>query len=295
MLRTVFAVCLLALSAACAQLPRAEFQAYRDSFQAAQTAADPLIADYGVAERALLVQRIRQDPQRTFARFGYFSDLQPDRDAVALSPFVQPPGATALNRIFQGIALYNESLVALAENKNIDVAKAQLNQLSGNVTALVPGLAGAQTTITQGISALTALLGPLVQAENREQFRQAVINGHPHVEELINALRDHAAPQFGTRVAGLLEELQNEADEGDRRRLIAEINGWHAAYANYVALLDVMKARLSDLKEAVENPRSAPLLERAVQGSADVRAHAETLRRTIAEIRVQRAPGPTGP
>jgi len=138
MFRTVIAACLLTLSAACTQLPRVEFQAYRDSFQAAQTAAEPLITDYAVAERALLLQAIRQDRGRTFARDGYFSDLQPNRDAEALSPLTQPPGAAALNRIFQGIELYNETLVALAENRNVDAARTQLQQLSTDVTASCP-------------------------------------------------------------------------------------------------------------------------------------------------------------
>jgi len=121
-------------------------------------------------------------------------------------------------------------------------------------------------------------------------FRQKVIEGYPFVEQLIDALRDHAAPQFGTRVAGLLEELQTESDNADRQRLITEINGWHNAYANYVALLNAMKLRLSDLKEAVENPRSAPILERAVQGAAEIRAYADTLRLSIAQIRVRPPP-----
>lgn len=283
MLKIAVTTALLLAGTACTQLPRPEFQAYRDSFQAAHVAADPLIAEYAVAERADALREIQRDPRRTYARDGYFSDLQLT-DAAAISPLAQPPGADGLIRIYRGIELYNETLLALAENRNIDVARTQLQQLSTEITAIVPGLQTAQPAIAAGANLLLTFLGPAIAADNRERFREIVLAGYPLVRDLIDVLRTHAQPQFATRIAGLLRRLDTERNDVQRARLIKEINDWHTVYANYVALLDVMKARLGDLNAAVANPRSAPVLERAVQGAAEVRAYADALRLSIAQI-----------
>ena len=136
MLRIAFTAGLLALAAACAQLPRAEFQAYRELVKVAQSAAEPMIADYAVAERAELLEKMRTDGQRAYD--DYFPGFRTS-DSDALSTLSLPPGAGAVNRAFRGIAAYNDTLAALAENRNVDEARGQLGQIISDIGGIVPG------------------------------------------------------------------------------------------------------------------------------------------------------------
>jgi hypothetical protein len=45
-----------------------------------------------------------------------------------------------------------------------------------------------------------------------------------------------------------------------------------------------MEERLGLLHDAVENPKSMPVLAQAAAGAADLRAYADGLRRSIAEL-----------
>lgn len=281
MLRIAFAVCLLALSAACAQLPRAELQAYRDSFQAAQSASAPIMESYAARERAETIARLRRD--RNIAADTDFFDEFKLADAAAVSTLNLPPGAEAADRSFRAIARYNDTLVALAENRNIDEAKAQLHSLRSELVGIAPVLEGAFTELVPIVNLLKPFAEAAIAEDNREQFRLIVINGHDEVVQLIDVLRDLAPHQF-TIITAQLRQRANAAPVAERAPIAKQINDWHTVFANYVALLDAMKDKLGRLRDAVENPRSVPLLVRANEGAADIRAHADALRRAIAEL-----------
>ena len=285
MARTIAIALLAALSAACVQLPRAELQAYRDAFTAAQTAATPLVADYAISERALRQSVLETDSARNFRQRSYFPTFEVS-DAAALSSIGSPPGAAALERGFNGIAGYNDTLVALAENKNIDVARAQLGQMIDDLAGIAPPLAAAQAP-AQGVAGLLVeALRPAIAADNAREFRRIVLEGYPLVVRLIGELRDFTPTQYSTTTRLLQErwvtEQQNRAD------IAQQINTWHRAYADYVVLLNAMERSLATLKTAVETPRQRPLLDQASTATADLRTYADALRRSIAAIRAPR-------
>lgn len=287
MLRTAFALALAVLSSACAQLPRAELQAYRDAFAAAQTAAEPILTDYAVAERAARANRLEH--RADFARTGFFAVFDP-AEASAVSSISLPAGASALRRGFQGIGNYNDTLVALAENRNIDEARAQVQQtitsLTGAVSAFAPEAAVAETPIQTVVGAVARLLEPAIAAENRAQFNRIVLDGYPKVRELIGILRDFTPAQYSLTTRTLRERWVRQ--EANRPAIAAEINAWHRVFGDYVALLNALERNLTALHAAVERPRAMPLLVRASTGAAELRGYAEMLRRSIDEIRAAR-------
>jgi hypothetical protein len=287
MLRTAFAAGLLLLGTACAQLPRAELQAYRDSFAAAQSAAEPLLTDYAISERAARLARL--EAETDFARSGYFAVFDP-ADAAAVSTLSPPPGAAALQRAFGGLAGYNDTLVALAENRNIDEARAQLRETIANLTGITAGVApqaaAAEAPIQAATGFLVTLLSPAIEIDNRRQFTRIVLSGYPRIRELIAELRNYTPTQYSITTRALRARWVRE--EQNRPQIAAEINTWHHAYADYVALLNALEANLTVLHEAVENPRAVPLLARASSGSSELRAYAMALRQSIAEIRAPR-------
>jgi hypothetical protein len=283
MLRNATILALLMLSAACAQLPRAEFQAYREAFSAAQTASAPILESYAVRERATTLADLRT--QRNFETFGYFPEFQPG-DVVAGSSLGLPPGADAADRAFRAIARYNDTLVALADNRNIDEARTQLQDLTSNLTGIAPQLAPAEQPIKAAANVLVTLLSPAIEADNREEFKRIVVEGHPKVVELIGVLRTLTHDQYRLITRPLQDRWQDEPP--NQRAIAQEINAWHRVFSDYVFLLNAMEAKLTLLKDAVENPRSEAMLARAVAGSAELRVYAESLRRSVAELRASR-------
>jgi hypothetical protein len=287
MLRTVFAAGLLLLATACDHLPRAELQAYSDSFAAAQTAAEPLITDYAIAERG--ARRARLQDELDFSRTGYFAVFSP-ADVSAISTASLPPGASALQRAFRGLAGYNDTLIALAENRNIADARTQLNQtisdLTGLASIVAPQAAALETPVKTAVGAVVTALSPAIQADNRAQFQRILLDGYPQVRALIGELRDYTPTQYSLTTRALRQRWVRE--DQNRPQIAAEINTWHHAYADYVALLNALEANLTALHNVMENPRATPLLVQASTGAADLRAYAQALRQSIAEIRAPR-------
>jgi hypothetical protein len=284
MIRSIIALCLLVLASACTQLPKVELQSYRDAFQATQAAAQPIIADYAVAERAQRLRLLKSDSsgRQWTDDTPYFATFSPG-DTAAVSTIGLPPGADAVDRSLRAIAAYNDTLVALAENRNIDEAKGQLRQIVADVGAIVP-VGAPRLALAGTLSDLVVnIFSPAIEAGNRELFREKVLQGYEPMLGLLDQLIEHSSTQYSTTISPLRIKVQEGA--ANKSELIDKINAWHQVYADYVVLLQGSKERLTELKLAVENPRSAPLLARASAGSAELRAYAEGLRRSIDELR----------
>lgn len=277
--RLLLAASLLALGA-CTQLPKPQLQAYTGAFQAAHTAAEPVLETYAVQERAAWREKLAKE--RNFDTYRYFDTFEPG-DAAAVSALTLPIGAAAANRAFDGIAEYNDVLVSLAENKNVDEARGQLKEIVSNVTALAQPLAAAAPAIQSAAGLLVTALEPAIREDNKRQFRRIVLDGHDEVEGLIHAIRGLTPAQYQL-ITGPLQARWVDATPKERETIAKEINGWHTVFADYVVLLDAMESKLDALHSAVENPKATPILAQAVAGSAELRAYADGLRRSIAEL-----------
>jgi hypothetical protein len=305
MLRPILVSLLLVLSAACAQVPKPQLQAYSEAFQAVQTAAGPMIADYAIGERAAAMAAMdapiqardeggnlkfnaKGDPVMVDRNpNGYFADFRPT-DTAALSTIGLPPGADAVDRALRGIAAYNDTLVALAEDRNVDEARGQLRSIVTEVGALIPG-AEAATAVGQSLAGLVVdFLKPAVQQDNRAMFRQLVLDGHPKVISLIHLLRDQSTPQYAATIRNLSRKAQDEPNGSEAHKAaIEKIEAWQVVFADYVTLLTVMETRLDQLELAVRNPKSQPVLARAQAGAVELRSYADGLRRSIAQLRAK--------
>ncbi|HEX8365045.1 MAG TPA: hypothetical protein VF603_07160 [Allosphingosinicella sp.] len=282
MLKRMIVVLAAAVCAACSTLPRAEFQGYRDAFAAAQTAAAPIMENYGTRERAEWRRRLQEER----APAGFFEEFRLD-DVRTLSVLGLPPGAEAATRAFAAIARYNDTLVALAEDRNIGEARAQLQQVTSELSAVAAPLGTPLAALNRFAGLALEAFRPLIQRDNRAQFRQRVLGGHDEIVGLVDVLRRLAPHQYEI-ITRPIQDRAREATPADRAPIAEEINRWHRVFADYVFLLNAVEERLNVLKEAIENPRSVPLLERAGAGAADLRAYADGLRRSVTELMVPR-------
>jgi hypothetical protein len=273
------------LVSACAQLPKAELTAYTAAFDATRTAAEPMLADYAVAERDVRLGLMKSDSARSYNEF--FPTFRTS-DAEALSTMSLPPGAAAIDRSFRAVSRYNQTLVALAENRNIEEARGQLSQMIDDLGGIAPPIEASLSSVKPVAQLLVTALSPAIEADNREQFKRIVLSGEPQVQELIDVLRDYTPTQYSITTSTLRRKARQDPPVTDRREVIDKINDWHKAFANYVALLDALKKSLADLRSAVEHPKSMPLLQRAATGASDLRSYADALRLSLAEVRTKR-------
>lgn len=285
MIRTFMILLVLTLASACAQLPKAELQGYTAAFEATRRAAEPLMADTAVAERSERLLDMKGDEDRGFNDF--FPAFRVT-DTAALSTAALPPGAAAVDRTFRAISNYNETLVALAENRNVDEARAQLNQVLDDLGAIAPPLAASKMPLIKPVAdLLVTALKPAIVADNRARFKEIVLDGQPLVKQLIGVLRDYTPTQYDFATSALQAQLvADPAPTGeDRKEIVDKINGWHLAFADYVALLNSMEQRSDDLADAVRYPKSVAFLQRAATGSAELREYADALRLSLARLR----------
>jgi hypothetical protein len=198
-----------------------------------------------------------------------------------------PPGAAAIDRSFRAISHYNQTLVALAENRNIEEARGQLSQMIDDLGGIAPQVEAGLSSVKPVAQLLVTALSPAIEADNREQFKRIVLSGEPQVQQLIDALRDYTPTQYSITTSALRRKARQDPPVSDRQEVIDKINDWHGAFADYVALLDALKKSLADLRAAVEHPKSTPLLQRAATGASDLRSYADALRLSLAEVRAK--------
>lgn len=285
MIRSIVLSLMLMLAGACAQLPKAELQGYTAAFEATRRAAEPLMADTAIAERSERLLDMQTDTERGFNDF--FPAFRVT-DTAALSTASLPPGAAAVDRTFRAISHYNETLVALAENRNIEEAQAQLNQVLDDLGAIAPPLADSKMPLIKPVANLLVnVLRPAIVADNRERFKEIVLDGQPLVKQMIGLLRGYTPTQYDFTTSALQAQLVADPAPApaDRKEIVDKINGWHRAFADYVALLNSMEQRLDDLANAVRFPKSVPFLQRAATGSAELREYADALRLSLARLR----------
>jgi hypothetical protein len=266
----------LLLVTSCTTVPRAELGGYIDSFHAAQAAATPIIAEYGVAERKARLDRLHRTGDR-FAR-GYFDTFEIS-DAPEVTTVGLPPNTEATDRALRSVGAYSDTLVYLAENKNIDEAKAQLKSIAGNIG----GLPGVELPLGALVDGLATAVAPAIEARNRKEFRSLVLRGHDPALKVIDGIRSLTPVQYEA-ITKSLRLRETDAPPEARQEIRDKINKWHAVFADYVVLLDAMEARLNDLYEVALHPPREPLLVRADRGAAELRSYADSLQRSIAQL-----------
>jgi hypothetical protein len=268
----------LVLLTSCTTIPRVELDAYNTSFEAAQSAAAPIIADFGVAERAdRLGKLLQQKHQR-----GYFATFEPS-DVPAVATTGLPPGAAALDGALSAVARYNDTLLSLAEGRNIEEARVQLRAAATNLSVVAAAGGGVAATLAPAADALVNALTPAIQAGNAREFRRLVLEGHPHVIRLVTLMKG-ATPDEFEAITAPLRRREAAAAPADRAAIGGQIDRWHTVFADYYMLLDAMTTRLDALRDVVRQPRRESPLALAARGSAELRVYAEALRRSISEL-----------
>jgi hypothetical protein len=270
-MRRLVVIALLALSGACAQIPKPQLASYVADVDSAYQSAKPLIAHKAAAERAAA--------QRKAAAGAEFPEaFDPDSAASFSTGKALPPASAAWDLGLRSVMRFNQTLAYLAEGRNLAEAQSQMQGLLTDAGAL-SGTAGLGNPLTATFAgAIAKLVGavfaPLVEEANRKQFAALAVAAEPEIQALLARLRAETPRQYAAIVDALKDR---RADTGLQPADIAEINALHSAFADYVLLLDASSQGIAALAEAAANPALGSPLARAADAARKARQHGEAI------------------
>jgi len=304
------------LGTGCASAPRSELMRMQAQMSNVRAAADPLFDDLALAERRVGLHRATSPaiaaslggpPAAPTASgcvahwmgepaSGFLGALCPEHIAYENS-IADPPGTASLRRGLAALIDATAALLALAENRNLAEAEAQIQGLAGALSGFTQ-VAAAPFGPTSGAAAVLTLLGPvaqqlqplaneLVRANNAVRVRELILQNEDNFNRLIVQLRraDDAMFQIFLSDSEIRIALASRADRAALRagqpRLI---NGYRLLLSNYAVLLERAEEAWKAVVRAEKEPASFNLI--ATRAAVDeARVAAEAIRRAQAAFR----------
>jgi hypothetical protein len=317
-------LCLAVVLSACAsQPPVAEVRLVAKSFTQLEAASQPLLDDLAAAERAQgrNAAEVRAKRRSTLSSPAVASasaagavpisitDRCADilviggekagmpsvqtgfcvEDSYYYSELADPPTTRAFRRALAAIGDYTELLVILAEGRNLDEAKGQLQVLGGNLGVALgaAGVAGAAPGIAAALTALESLVDLAAKAADAKELERLLREESPKINKLIAALHASARELFTTVTEAPLARFNTTglANPEIARAEARRIEDYRTAVSIYVVLLDQYRRLLNDLLVSYDRPRTALSLASLAERSAQLSAQADTWRRALAAAR----------
>jgi hypothetical protein len=286
------------LLAGCATTPAPveQIKYFSQAFVAVNTVGQPLLDDLALSERALgrrnAVARAKKSPDdqpcsSNEAPWALSADPQLGyidgyclQHAGYFANIGDPPATAQLRGGLRVIERYAEVLTTLAEGRNVEQALGQVDALGQDVGALL-ALTGGDIAINAALTALKPLLANVAKQSNAEEARRLILDGAPTVDRLIAALRAAVPASFNTLTSGLRLGAGVAATAAAS---VKDIEARRIAVSQYVVLLDRLQSAWDATVLAVRAPGGARLSD-LVARSAELRADADAVRRTLAALR----------
>lgn len=213
-------------------------------------------------------------------------------DASYFSDLGDPPTTHAFRTGMAVLGKYSEVLVTLAEGRNIEEAKAQIQGLGSSVAAglaMVPGAQAAAALVAPVLSALGPVIEAAAQANNSRELKRLVVEASPHFSRLVFALQASSREIFLT----LIEAPVAQATPGNLTKnpqlgqaLVTQIEGYRKVVSDYAVLLAELEEAHKDLVEALKQDAPQRLTLGAVAERAQrLNVQADSLRRAYVILR----------
>jgi len=284
----------LTLSGCATAPPVEQVRAFANASDAFNAASQPLLDEVAVAERERAWRLIKTPPDDAPHVLdvplpgGATRRLQldlPVEDVLAISTIGDPPATAEFRRGVGTIKHYAAVLVLLAENQNIDAARAELGILATNIAgaaALVPGAQAASALVSPALAELQPFIDNAVRAQNAAELRLLVLDANRSIKKLNAELRKGAEPLFHTIASGQREVI---IGLNDPAAAVDRIDAYRVSFANWLMLLDLVDQATDQLVAAVSNPTNAVSLGSLAELSTRITTYAESTRRALAVFR----------
>ena len=290
---------MLSVIASCAVAPVQEVRLFNNAFITFHEASQPLFDDLAIAERRqgqTVAEANAKDNAFQgecagilWAKVG-FIDGYCTTDAPYYSEIVDPPTTRRIRDGIRLIGRYSEVLLTLAEGRNLDETSAQIQNLSGNIAALIAMGAGpgGGAAFTGALAALDPIIRDAAQRKNLEEMNRLVLAGAPHVTRLVTSLRDGAPAVFNTLIFQSVKGITSA--DALKSPVIAKnhldrISNYRIVVSNYVVLLGQLQNTFDELVTAVRQPSNPASVAFVAEKSARLAAHADTWRRVYSTLR----------
>jgi hypothetical protein len=222
-------------------------------------------------QKALEYQKCKEDsprwqaagPDPSLAGLGFIRGFCIE-DAPYFSDLGDPPATRAFRTGVIVLGKYSELLLVLAEGKNVEAAKVQLQSLGTSIAAglaLVPGAQGAAGVVVPMLKALEPVVEAGAQASNYQELKRVVTEAAPHFSRVVFALQIASREIFTT----LTESSVAQATPGNVRdnrplaeSLVAQIDGYRKVVSDFVVLLNELDEAHKDLVEALKYAKDQP-------------------------------------
>jgi len=290
---------MLSVIASCAVAPVQEVRLFNNAFITFHEASQPLFDDLAIAERRqgqTVAEANAKDNAFQgecagilWAKVG-FIDGYCTTDAPYYSEIGDPPTTRWIRDGIRLIGRYSEVLLTLAEGRNLDETSAQIQNLSGNIAALIAMGAGpgGGAAFTGALAALDPIIRDAAQRKNLEEMNRLVLAGAPHVTRLVTSLRDGAPAVFNTLIFQSVKGITSA--DALKSPVIAKnhldrISNYRIVVSNYVVLLGQLQNTFDELVTAVRQPSNPASVAFVAEKSARLAAHADTWRRVYSTLR----------
>ena len=305
--RSVIAMALL-LAGCATQAPVDQIKYFSQAFTAVNTVGQPLLDDLALAERVqgqrIAVRRAKgsstQGPaecQQGQVPWQAALDGKSGivngfcvADAGYYAGLGDPPSTALLRGGLSVVERYADVLSSLAEGRNLEQALGQIDALGQEVDGLLSLASVGAVAIAPVLGALKPLLERAAKQANAAEARRLILEGAPKVTTLIGALRRSTPAVFNTLIEAPAARLIQPDAGGAVAAEVARVDAYRVAVSQYVVLLDrLQKAWDGTVAAALAPTTGRSRLAELVAASAELRADADAVRRSLALLRA----GPT--
>lgn len=204
--RYIFTIGAAWILSACTIFPTQELTAYTDAFDQAMVETEKLIIETQMIRKAKSEEEAASAPAPVDTGFGF---------PIALTLASSDPDSRlgAIDQRREALSVvqeYNTALKMLAEGKTE-------TEISSSITGLKQGIQGVAELVGIGADAIPggdAVVGlasrvvlELERAQNRAQFKTALVNGAPLIRTYLDLLRSDAAAIYQYRAAAAIKKM----------------------------------------------------------------------------------------
>jgi hypothetical protein len=228
MMRRLAVGILFLLLGACAQTPTAEFNQYQTAFSAVeQTSTDIFVTYDQILARVQLFEAITERAAAdTEAVSPYPIKYEEFRKKFAS---LEGHDIEARRRALQVIARYNAVLLQLAQGKSVDEVQTTAGQLAAGLGKFIEAAAGSAVPgFDAAVSLAKTFAGELERARLQREFKEAVENGAPFIDQILQAFIDDAGDMYEANATLAQDErlviIRAATDQvGALKRLLASV------------------------------------------------------------------------
>jgi len=196
MIRRLAAGILVLLVGACAQIPTAEFGQYQKAFNEVEKSSTDIFVTYDqiLARARLFVATTQKAPEGTEIVEPYPVEFE---DFLKKLNSQEGHDIDVRRQALTVVGSYNAVLLQLVQGKSIDDVQTAAGELVTGLGKFVEAAAGSAVPGFEAVASLAkTFAGQLERARLQREFRQAVIDGAPVIDQILDAFVADAADHY---------------------------------------------------------------------------------------------------